>query len=216
MRVVVADDSVLLREGLVRLLTEDGLEVVGAAHDESSALAAVAATNPDMVVLVVRMPPTFSDEGIRAACQIRADHPEIGVLLLSQHVHVGGALELFERGRGGLGYLLKDRVIEIDGFLDAVRRIAAGGSVIDPAIVAALVSRRDPAQPLDVLTGRELDVLSLMAEGLSNRAIATRLVLSLRTVETHVNSVFAKLDLVPTTEEHRRVRAVVTYLAHRA
>jgi DNA-binding NarL/FixJ family response regulator len=213
---VVADDSVLLREGLVRLLAEDGIDVVAVAHDESSALEAVAATNPDMVVLDVRMPPTFSDEGIRAARQIRADRPEIALLLLSQHVHVGGALELFERDRGGLGYLLKDRVIEIDGFLDAVRRVAAGGSVVDPAIVAALVSRRDPAQPLDVLTERELDVLSLMAEGLSNRAVAARLVLSLRTVETHVNNVFLKLGLGPTTEEHRRVRAVVTYLAHRA
>lgn len=213
---MVADDSVLLREGLVRLLAEDGIDVVAVAHDESSALEAVAATNPDMVVLDVRMPPTFSDEGIRAARQIRADRPEIALLLLSQHVHVGGALELFERDRGGLGYLLKDRVIEIDGFLDAVRRVAAGGSVVDPAIVAALVSRRDPAQPLDVLTERELDVLSLMAEGLSNRAVAARLVLSLRTVETHVNNVFLKLGLGPTTEEHRRVRAVVTYLAHRA
>jgi DNA-binding NarL/FixJ family response regulator len=138
------------------------------------------------------------------------------VLLLSQHVHVGGALELFEHDRGGLGYLLKDRVIEIDGFLDALRRVAGGGSVIDPAIVQALVSRRDPAHPLDVLTARELDVLRLMAEGMSNGAIAARLVLSLRTVETHVNNVFSKLGLAPTTEEHRRVRAVVTYLAHRA
>jgi serine/threonine-protein kinase len=200
----------------VRLLTDEGFDVVGVAHDESSALAAVAATKPDLVVLDVRMPPTFSDEGIRTARQIRAEHPDTRVLLLSQHVHVGGALELFEHDRGGLGYLLKDRVIEIDGFLEAMRRVAGGGSVIDADIVQALVSRRDPTQPLDVLTARELDVLGLMAEGLSNGAVAARLVLSLRTVETHVNNVFLKLGLAPTTEEHRRVRAVVTYLAHRA
>lgn len=216
MRVAVVDDSVLLREGLVRILTEDGFDVVGVAHDEQSALAVVAASDPDLVVLDVRMPPTFSDEGIRTARQIRTNRPATGVLLLSQHVHVGGALELFEHDRGGLGYLLKDRVIEIDTFLEAVRQVGEGGSVIDPAIVQALISRQDPCKPLDVLTARELDVLGLMAEGMSNGAVAARLVLSLRTVETHVNSVFLKLGLTPTTEQHRRVRAVVTYLAHRS
>jgi DNA-binding NarL/FixJ family response regulator len=213
---VVAEDSVLLREGLVRVLAEDGFDVVGVAQDEASALAVVAATKPDVAILDVRMPPSFSDEGIRTARQIRADHPGTAVLLLSQHVHVGGALELFDQGRGGLGYLLKDRIIEIDGFLDALRRVAEGGSVLDPAVVQALVSRRDPAQPLDALTARELDVLALMAEGLSNGAVAARLVVSLRTVETHVNNVFLKLHLTPTTEEHRRVRAVVAYLAARS
>jgi DNA-binding NarL/FixJ family response regulator len=215
-RVVVADDSVLLREGLVRILSDSGLEVVGVAHDASSALATVAATRPDLIVLDVRMPPTFSDEGVQVARELRDTVPSTAVLLLSQHVHIGGALELFENDHGGLGYLLKDRVIEIDGFLDSVRRVAAGGSAIDPIIVQALVTRRDPSRPLDVLTSRELDVLALMAEGLSNAAVAAQLVVSLRTVETHVNNVFLKLDLAPTTEEHRRVRAVVTYLAHRA
>lgn len=216
MRVVVADDSLLLREGLVRILTDDGLDVVGVAHDASSALAAVAATAPDLIVLDVRMPPTFSDEGIQVARELRTSMPTTAVLLLSQHVHIGGALELFESDHGGLGYLLKDRVIEIDGFLEAVRRVAAGGSAIDPLIVQALVTRRDRSSPLDALTPRELDVLALMAEGMSNAAVAARLVVSLRTVETHVNSVFLKLGLGQTTEEHRRVRAVVTYLAHPA
>jgi DNA-binding NarL/FixJ family response regulator len=213
---VVADDSVLLRDGLARILSDDGLEVVGLAHDGDSALEAVTATKPDLIVLDVRMPPTFSDEGVRVARQIRESQPTTAVLLLSQHVHIGGALELFEHDHAGLGYMLKDRVIEIDGFLEAARRVADGGSVIDPVIVQALVTRRDPAQPLEVLTARELDVLALMAEGLSNAAIAARLVISLRTVETHVNNVFLKLALPPKTEEHRRVRAVVTYLAHRA
>jgi DNA-binding NarL/FixJ family response regulator len=213
-RIVVADDSVLLREGLVRILTDEGLEVVAVAGDEDSALAAVVETGPDLLVLDVRMPPTYTDEGVRVARRVRELHPGTAVLLLSQHIHVGGALELFENERGGLGYLLKDRVIDIDGFLDAVRRVASGGSVIDPVVVQALVTRQDPALPLDVLTPRERDVLALMAEGLSNAAVATRLVVSLRTVETHVNNVFLKLALPPTTEEHRRVRAVVAYLAH--
>jgi DNA-binding NarL/FixJ family response regulator len=216
MRVVVADDSALLTEGLTRILGDDGHQVVGVAYDEQTALAVVAATTPDLIVLDVRMPPRFSDEGIRVARELRHTHPATSVLLLSQHVHLGGALELFKNDHGGLGYMLKDRVIEIDDFLDAVRRVAEGGSVIDPLIVQALVTRQDPAQPLDELTARELDVLTLMAEGMSNAAIATRLVVSIRTVETHVNNVFLKLDLPPTREEHRRVRAVVTYLAHRA
>jgi DNA-binding NarL/FixJ family response regulator len=216
MRVVVADDSALLTEGLTRILGDDGHDIVGIAQDEPTALACVADQMPDLIVLDVRMPPHFSDEGIRVARTLRQTHRDTGVLLLSQHVHLGGALELFKHDHGGLGYLLKDRVIEIDGFLDAVRRVAEGGSVIDPLIVQALVTRQDPAQPLDELTARELDVLALMAEGLSNAAIAARLVVSVRTVETHVNNVFLKLDLPPTTEQHRRVRAVVTFLAHRA
>ncbi len=215
MRIVVADDSALRTEGLARILSDDGHEIVGLAHDDQTALATVAATAPDLIVLDVRMPPSFSDEGIRVARELRHTHLGTGVLLLSQHVHLGGALELFKHDQGGLGYLLKDRVIDIDGFLDAVRRVAEGGSVIDPLIVQALVKRQDPAQPLDELTARELDVLTLMAEGMSNAAIAARLVVSIRTVETHVNNVFLKLDLPPTTREHRRVRAVVTYLAAR-
>jgi DNA-binding NarL/FixJ family response regulator len=214
-RIVIADDSALLTEGLTRILGDDGHEIVAVAHDEQTALQTVAATRPDIIVLDVRMPPNFSDEGIRVARELRRTRIETGVLLLSQHVHVGGALELFENDQGGLGYLLKDRVIEIDTFLDAVRRVADGGSVIDPLIVHALATRQDPARPLDELTARELDVLSLMAEGMSNAAIAAQLVVSIRTVETHVNNVFLKLDLPPTTEQHRRVRAVVTFLAHR-
>jgi DNA-binding NarL/FixJ family response regulator len=212
---VIADDSALITEGLARILGDDGHDVVAVAHDEQTALETVAATRPDLVVLDVRMPPDFSDEGIRVARELRHSQPATGVLLLSQHVHVGGALELFENDRGGLGYLLKDRVVEIDLFLDAIRRVAGGGSVIDPLIVQALVTRQNPAQPLDELTAREVEVLALMAEGMSNTAIAARLVVSIRTVETHVYNVFLKLNLPPTTEEHRRVRAVVTFLAHR-
>lgn len=214
MRIAVADDSVLLREGLVRIFADEGLDVVAVAHDANSALAAVAETRPDLIVLDVRMPPTFSDEGIQVARQLRKDSPEIGVLLLSQHVHAGGALELFEHDHGGLGYLLKDRIIDIDNFLEAIRRVADGGAVIDPLIVQALVTHKDPTQPLAALTTRERDTLALMAEGLSNTAIATRLVISLRTVETHVNNVFLKLRLRPTADDNRRVQAVVTYLAH--
>ena len=198
MRIALADDSVLLREGLARILADEGLDVVAVAHDANSALAAVAGveTRPD--VPDVRMPPTFSDEGIQVARQLREDSPEIGAAFLSQHVHAGGALELFEHDHGGIGYLLKDRIIDIDSFLEAIRRIADGGANIDPLIVQALVTHKDPTQPLAALTKRERDTLALMAEGLSNTAIAAQLVISLRTVETHVNNVFLKLRLRPT------------------
>lgn len=212
MRVVVADDSALLREGLTRILANEGHDVVGAAADAETALQAVRDTSPDLIVLDVRMPPTFTDEGIEVARQVRTT---TAVLLLSQHVHVGGAVELFEQDPAGLGYLLKDRVIEIDAFLEAVQRVGQGGSVIDPVVVKALMKRRGPTHPLEVLTARELEVLSLMAEGLSNVAVAARLVLSERTVETHVNNVFLKLGLQPSTSDHRRVRAVVAYLSSR-
>jgi DNA-binding NarL/FixJ family response regulator len=212
-RVIVAEDSVLLREGLVRILQEEGFDVVGTAGDVDEAAALVALHAPDLLVLDVRMPPTFTDEGIRLAGELRKHRSATAVLLLSQHVHVGGALALFEDDRAGLGYLLKDRVMDLETFLQSLHHVAAGGSVVDPQVVRALVNRRDPNQPLALLTMREREVLELMAEGSSNAAIATRLVVSTRTVETHVNSVFAKLNLQPTEDDNRRVRAVITYLA---
>lgn len=212
MRVVVVDDSILLREGLVRILSDEGLQVVGAAGDGTQALQLVTHHEPDLLILDVRMPPTFTDEGIVVARKLRRAACSTAVLLLSQHVHVGGALELFDDDTAGLGYLLKDRVLDIDNFLRAVRQVASGGSVVDPLVVRALVSRRDPMLLINDLSPREIEVLELMAIGLSNAAIATRLVLSTRTIETHVNNVFLKLRLHPTEDENRRVRAVVTYL----
>jgi serine/threonine-protein kinase len=214
-RIVVADDSVLLREGLVRILQDEGFAVVGTAGDAAEAAALVTALSPDLIVLDVRMPPTFTSEGIDLARQLRLDPSAPAVLLLSQHVHVGGALTLFDADSAGLGYLLKDRVLELDTFLEAVRQVAAGGSVVDPLVVRALVTRRDPARPLAELTTRETEVLELMAAGSSNAAIASQLFVSTRTVESHVNSVFLKLDLQPAEDENRRVRAVITYLAQR-
>jgi DNA-binding NarL/FixJ family response regulator len=214
-RVVVVDDSILLREGLVRILTDAGHQVVGAAGDGTQALQLVTQHQPDLLVLDVRMPPTFTDEGIVVARTLRRAACPTAVLLLSQHVHVGGALELFDDETAGLGYLLKDRVLDIDDFLQAVGQVAGGGCVIDPLVVRALVSRRDPKLLINDLSPREIEVLELMAIGLSNAAIATRLVLSTRTIETHVNNVFLKLRLHPTEDENRRVRAVVTYLTQR-
>jgi DNA-binding NarL/FixJ family response regulator len=211
-RVAVADDAVLLRAGLGRILAEDGFDVVGAVGDVDGLLECIERTRPDLAIVDVRMPPTFTDEGIRAAKEIRARFPGMGVLLLSQHVHAGGALELFQADAEGLGYLLKDRVLEIDEFLSAVRRVGNGGTAVDPLVVRALVQRGASPNPLGALSDRELEVLAAMAEGLSNAAIADRLIVSPRTVETHVNSVFTKLGLLPTAAEHRRVRAVVTYL----
>jgi DNA-binding NarL/FixJ family response regulator len=211
-RVVVADDSVLLREGVLRILTTDGLTASGVG-DAAALLDHVAAQAPELAIVDIRMPPSFTDEGLRAARAIRTRHPATAVLLLSQHVQVGGALDLFvDDTGGGLGYLLKDRIIEIDDFLDAVRRVARGGSVLDPIVVRALIQRRSPADPLARLSDREREVLALMAHGLSNHGIAARLVLSLRTVESHVASVFTGLGLLPAQDEHRRVQAVVTYL----
>lgn len=215
MRVVVVDDAVLLREGLVRILTDEEIDVVGVGADAEDALRLVAEHKPDLLILDVRMPPSFTDEGIAVARALRRSSSCTAVLLLSQHVHVGGALDLFDHDAAGLGYLLKDRVIDIDDFLSAVRTVSRGGCVIDPLVVKALVTRHDPISRLDELSPREVDVLELMAGGLSNVAIAARLVLSTRTVETHVNNVFLKLQLQPAEDENRRVRAVVTYLTHR-
>jgi DNA-binding NarL/FixJ family response regulator len=211
-RVVIADDSVLLREGLVRVLTDGGFEVVGQAGDADDLRRMVGLHKPDVAIVDVRMPPTHTDEGARAAVEIREAHPEIAVLVLSQVIEAAHALRLFSERPEGFGYLLKDRVLEIDDFLEAVRRVARGGTAIDPAVIAQLVGRRREDGPLDELTPREREVLELMAQGLSNRGICEELVVSPKTVETHVNSIFGKLGLAPAQDEHRRVLAVLAYL----
>ncbi len=210
LRVVVADDSVLLREGLVRVLAETGVEVVGAYGDGDALLSALDATTPDLAVLDVRMPPTFRDEGVRAAIRARELRPGMGILLLSQYVEVTYAQELLAAGAGGIGYLLKDRVASLDELDDAVRRIAAGGTVLDPEVVGQLLGRRH--DPLETLTPREHEVLALMAEGRTNVAIAARLVIGVGAVEKNVTSIFQKLGLDDSGTDHRRVLAVLTWL----
>ena len=212
MRVVVADDSVLLREGVVRLLEDAGMEVVGQAGDAEDLLRKVRAHKPDVAVVDVRMPPSNTDDGLRAAQEIRAELPEVAVLVLSQYVEESYALELLADSAEGVGYLLKDRVAEVDRFVDAVRRVADGGSALDPEVVSQLLGRRRRADPLAELTPREREVLGLMAEGRTNHAIAEELVVSERAVEKHVTSIFAKLDLTSTPHDHRRVLAVLAYL----
>jgi DNA-binding NarL/FixJ family response regulator len=212
MRVVIADDSVLLREGLARILADGGFEVVAQAGDASSLMHAVTDTKPDVAIVDVRMPPTHTDEGARAAKEIRETHPDVGVLVLSQVVEAGHALDLFSERPEGFGYLLKDRVLEIDEFLESVRRVARGGTAVDPEVVAQLMGRRRDADPLKDLSPREREVLALMAEGLSNRGICSRLYLSPKTVETHVHSIFGKLRLPPAADDHRRVLAVLAFL----
>ena len=210
-RVVIAEDSVLLREGLARLLEESGFEVAGQAGDAEDLLRKVGAHKPDVAVVDVRMPPSHTDEGLRAAHQIRSDHPGTGVLVLSQYVEEAYALDLLSQSTESTGYLLKDRVADIDTFTDAVRRVASGGSALDPEVVSLLLGRRRE-DPLEALTPREREVLALMAEGRSNAAIAEQLVVTERAVEKHVTSIFTKLDLTPTVEDHRRVLAVLAYL----
>jgi DNA-binding NarL/FixJ family response regulator len=212
LRVVIADDSVLLREGLSRLLEESGFEVAGQAGDAEDLLRKVGAHRPDVAVVDVRMPPTHTDEGLRAAHRIRAEHPDTAVLVLSQYVEEAYALELLSESTERTGYLLKDRVADVETFTDAVRRVAGGGSALDPEVVALLLGRRRREDPLDALTAREKEVLALMAEGRSNAAIAEALVVTERAVEKHVTSIFSKLDLTPTVEDHRRVLAVLAYL----
>jgi DNA-binding NarL/FixJ family response regulator len=211
-RVVLADDSVLFREGVARVLAERGMEVVAQAGDGNALLAAVAALQPDAAVVDIRMPPTFTVEGLTAAVRIRREHPSTGVLVLSQHVETRHVVELLGEDARGVGYLLKDRVLDLDGFVDAVRRVAEGGSAIDPEVVARLVGRSPEQTRIERLTERERDVLALMAEGRSNQAISEHLFLSLRTVETHVAAIFGKLDLLPTADDHRRVLAVLEFL----
>jgi DNA-binding NarL/FixJ family response regulator len=212
MRVVVADDSVLLREGLVRLLQEAEIEVVGQAGDAEELLRKVRAHKPEMVIVDVRMPPDQTDEGLRAALEIRSERPNTAVLVLSQYVEEAYARELLADDAAGLGYLLKDRVTDVDGFIDAVRRIASGGTALDPQVVSQLLGSTTGEDPLEGLTGREREVLGLMAEGRSNVAIAERLVVTERAVEKHVTSIFSKLSLPPSSEDHRRVLAVLQFL----
>jgi DNA-binding NarL/FixJ family response regulator len=208
MRVVIAEDQVLLREGLGRLFEDAGHEVVAGVEDADRLRAAVSEHEPDLAVVDIRMPPAFKDEGIRAARWIRDAHPGVGVLVLSQHVEATGAVGLVSQG--GFGYLLKDRVLDVAEFLEAAERVARGGSALDPQVVASLVGGE--ADGLGLLTGREREVLSLMAEGLTNNAITRRLVLTERTVESHVRSVLMKLDLPEGGDAHRRVLAVIAYL----
>ena len=212
MRVVVAEDSVLLREGIVRLLEDHGFEVVGQAGDAEDLVRKVSAHKPDVAVVDIRMPPTNTDDGLRAALEIRRRLPATGVLVLSQYVEEGYALELVGDSADGTGYLLKDRVADVDRFADAVRRVGDGGSVLDPEVVAVLLGRRRRDDPLAELTDREREVLALMAEGRSNAAIAEQLVVTERAVEKHVTSIFGKLGLSPAPEDHRRVLAVLAFL----
>jgi len=211
MRIVVADDAVLLREGLVRLLTENGHEVVAVVGDGPSLVTAIVEHRPEVSIVDVRMPPSHTDEGLRAAVEARRLVPGSPVLVLSQYVEVSYADDLLADRRGGVGYLLKDRVAEIADFLDALARVAGGGTVLDPEVVAQLVTRRGRG-PLDALTPREREVLALMAEGRSNTAIARKLVVTDGAVEKHVKNIFTKLDLPPDEEQHRRVLAVLAYL----
>jgi DNA-binding NarL/FixJ family response regulator len=211
-RVVIAENSVLLREGVVRLLEEAGFEVVGQAGTPGELLLRVRSYEPDVAVVDIRMPPTHTDEGLRAAKEIREKHPDVGVLVLSQYVEPSYAMELLADSAEGVGYLLKDRVSDVAEFAAAVRRVGEGGSALDPAIVSQLVGRRRGSDPLEALTPRERDVLELMAEGRSNQGIAERLVVTERAVEKHVTSIFGKLRLPPAAEDHRRVLAVLAYL----
>ena len=212
MRVVIADDTVLLREGLAALLEDNALDVVARVGDPERLLTAVAEHQPHIAIVDIRMPPTYTDEGLHAAASIRQHHPATGVLLLSQHIETGEALTSVTSG-GGFGYLLKDRVLDVDDFLDAIRRVATGGSALDPEIVRALVANTNPKlSALDTLTARELDVLGLMAQGRTNSGIARQLWINERTVETHVRSILLKLDLPDSDSHHRRVLAVLRYI----
>jgi DNA-binding NarL/FixJ family response regulator len=212
MRVVIAEDAALFREGLARLITDRGHEVVAAVGDGDALLEAVAAHDPDVAVADIRMPPTHTDEGLRAAIELRREHPRTGVLVLSQYVETRYAARLLEGNAGGVGYLLKDRVADVAEFADALARVAAGGTALDPEVVSQLVRLSRQAQGVATLTPRERDVLSLMAEGRSNAGIAAALVVSAGVVEKHVASIFGKLGLPPSEADNRRVLAVLRYL----
>ncbi|HVG74070.1 MAG TPA: response regulator transcription factor [Thermoleophilaceae bacterium] len=212
MRVAIAEDSVLLREGLARLLEDADFDVVGSSADADDLLLKVRSYEPDVAIVDIRLPPTHTDEGLRAALEIREQHPGVAVLVLSQYVEVGLALELLADSAEGVGYLLKDRIGDVDDFLGAVRRVAGGGSAVDPKIVSALIGRQRDDDPLASLTAREREVLELMATGSSNQGIADALVITLRSAEKYVSSIFGKLGLPSTGSESRRVLAVLTFL----
>ncbi|WP_433730285.1 response regulator [Actinoplanes sp. CA-051413] len=210
MRIVIGEDSALFREGLASLLIDSGHDVVAKAADAPSLVAAVDATEPDLAVIDIRMPPDHTDDGARAARTVRARHPRTGIVLLSQHIETRHSVELVSSG--GFGYLLKDRVLDVDDFVDALRRVAAGGSALDPEVVTRLLAGRGAGDPLAALTPREREVLAAMAEGRTNVGIARRLWLTDRTVETHIGSIMAKLGLAADEENHRRVQAVLVFL----
>jgi DNA-binding NarL/FixJ family response regulator len=211
LRVVIAEDLALLRDGLTRLLRDNGFEVVAAVDDADALLRLIATEKPDVAIVDIRLPPTFRDEGVRAAIEARRRVPETAILVVSQYVEQTYATELLADGRGGVGYLLKDRIMDVADFVDAVRRVAEGGTALDPEVVAQLVSRQRGG-PLERLTPRELEVLGLMAEGRSNAGIAEQLVLTVGAVEKHIASILTKLRLPPSETDHRRVLAVLTYL----
>lgn len=213
MRVVIADDSLLVREGIVRLLLDAGFEVVGQAAAVDELLTLIESTKPDVAIVDIRMPPTFTDEGLKAVSSIRERYGDaIGILVLSHHTDPAFALRLLEEGPRGVGYLLKDRVSDLEDFTEAVRRVSRGGSVVDPAVVSKLVGQRSVPDRLSELTAREREVLGLVAEGRSNQAIADRIFVTEKTVEAHIASIFSKLELLPAPDDHRRVLAVLAYL----
>ena len=212
MRVVIAEDLALLRDGLTRLLRDNGFEVVDAVQDGDALFHAVSRERPDIAIVDIRLPPTFRDEGVRAALELRDKAPETAILVVSQYVEPAYATELLADGRGGIGYLLKDRIMDVADFVDAVRRVAEGGTALDPEVVAALLGWRKPDDPLERLTPREREVLGLMAEGRSNAAIAEELVLTVGAVEKHIANIFMKLGLAQSETDHRRVLAVLAYV----
>jgi DNA-binding NarL/FixJ family response regulator len=212
MRLIVADDALLFREGLVRVLVEQGFDVVAQADNAQDLMRRVGGLRPDVAILDIRMPPTHTDEGLRAAQALATSHPDVGVVVLSQYVEPAYAARLLQEGTAGRGYLLKDHVNDLEAFASAIRRVGTGSCVVDPRVVAALVGRQRKAGPLDGLTAREREILGLMAEGRSNAGICERLVLSTRTVETHVRTIMQKLGLASASDDHRRVLAVLAYL----
>src|SRR5579862_6535071 len=212
MRIVIAEDAAVIRAGLVEILADHGHEVVAAVGDAESLLAAVAGHQPDVAIVDVRMPPGHTDEGLRAAITLRRDYPNVGILVFSQYVETRYAADLLRMGSGGVGYLLKDRVANVAEFTDAIARVAAGGTALDPEVVAGMLNAARHTSALAALTARERDVLALMAEGRSNTAIADQLVISDRAVEKHISNIFSKLGLPPSDSDHRRVLAVLAYL----